>query len=354
MKYARTNNADDTAPYPCAEGGFHAFNTFITAVEVGMGTKYIHAASRFSSGISSNDTCNSEATMNAYGGVRCRVSGTEAWTYFTWGANGLIAYNTSGATTNNNNLLAGQRFKEQCMESQMAYSWAQEFGVSESTEYQFYNAPYWFANVATNSSCGLMSARVYKNMAQTFSAYNTSGEKTTFDCEVVLRMGLYNGINLSGDTWSGYGGGYEQVGVNDGTGAVGGNLPVYLYLEPDQTRWLYETSGQKTSEKFEFESKYKLLGNGVAANDYGFTGARVSYSGYKTVTKGSISTYECCSIARANYWDTGKVAGRRTRIRARFRGGAANAICAPRSQYADIAASNVYSYYGGSAQFLIE
>jgi hypothetical protein len=46
MNWARANNADTTAPYPCAEGGYHALNTMITAVEVGMGTKYIHAASR--------------------------------------------------------------------------------------------------------------------------------------------------------------------------------------------------------------------------------------------------------------------------------------------------------------------
>jgi hypothetical protein len=351
--WARANNADVTAPYPCAEGGYHALNTFITAVEVGMGTKYIHAASRFSAGICANDTCNSEATWNTNGGVRCRASGTDdAWSYYSWGTNGLICYNTSGGKTDNHTLLAFNNPVEQCMESQMAYSWAQEFSVSEGTKYQFYDAPYWFTNVATGASVGLINARVYKNMSQTFTAYNTSGVKTAFDCEVVLRMGLYNGMSLSGSNWAYFGGGYEQVGVNDGTGAAYG-LPVTLYLEPDQTRWLYETEVQKTDSEFDFERKYSLVNKGATMGD-GYSGGRLSKTAWKTSNKGNMATYECCYVWTRNYWDNTTTKGKRTRIAARFRGNAANALCAPRSLSATAAASAVYRYIGGSAQFLIE
>ena len=84
MYMARNNNADVQKPYPFAEGGYHAYNTFLTCMEVGFGTKYLNSASMFSSGTSSNDAINNSSTWLTNGGVRYRVTGSDSWLYQTW------------------------------------------------------------------------------------------------------------------------------------------------------------------------------------------------------------------------------------------------------------------------------
>ena len=74
MQRARSMNSDTSRSYPFSEGGFHALNTYVTAQEVLYGTKYLHKNTVFGSGISSNDSCNSEATWKQNGGVRYKLS----------------------------------------------------------------------------------------------------------------------------------------------------------------------------------------------------------------------------------------------------------------------------------------
>jgi hypothetical protein len=328
----------------------------ITAVEVGMGTKYIHAASRFSSGVSSNDTCNSEATWLANGGIRFRETGADEWkyAYFYTTAN-PPRYNASGAKVEWSSMLNMYAPKLQCMEPQMAYSWGQEFGVGEGSRYQFYDGEYWYTEVATGASIGLINARQYKVMSQTFDAYNTSNELTSYDCEVVLREGIGNGMKLAGDFWSYTGGGYEQVGVNVGGASEG--APIHIYLEPDQTQWVRETNVQiAKGNSFSFESKYRYLGEYKTIAD-NYSRARVSYSNRKTVNGGSMSTYECHYMWSRNAWDTSTAAanlGRKTRAYAVFRGHASHTQCGARSSASIRAVSYTSRILGGSAQFLIE
>lgn len=121
MLWTRANNADTDAPYPFAEGGYHALNTFVSCMEILYGTKYLHKASLFSSGISSNDSCSSEATWKANGGVRYKVSSDGTWKYGTFGYTPSdICYNSNGDKTYLSNWVNSEHPKEQCMESQMA------------------------------------------------------------------------------------------------------------------------------------------------------------------------------------------------------------------------------------------
>jgi hypothetical protein len=80
QKTARSNNSafsasDNPTPVPFAEGGYFTNNTYITALEVGNHTKYIHKNTRFGSGISSNDSCSNESTWLLNGGCRYEVDG---------------------------------------------------------------------------------------------------------------------------------------------------------------------------------------------------------------------------------------------------------------------------------------
>lgn len=360
MKWARANNSTATNPYPFAEGGFHALNTFITSHEVQYGTKYLHNPNLFSSGISSNDGCSSESAWLNYGGVRWKVNGTETWSYGTWATTpSNVCYNTSGSKTYWSYLINNHYPKEQCMESQMAASYAQEMGVAEGTEFSFYGGTYWYKTPtgATSLNDGRMNARVYKKMTTLFSAYNTSGNSQNFDVEMILRIGLANGVNLSGDIFAYWGGGYEQVGTvtnprtnTDGSHGTTGN-PVVTYIEPDQSKWLYEESYYKNDlGVYDFESVYEKTWSGTNLGD-GWIKTRDPYTAFKKENGGSVNTGECAYGWTRAEWADGL--NRRYRISARFRGYANSTACSPRHLHAYSSAAITWYSTGGSAQILL-
>ena len=357
MQRARSMNADTSRSYPFSEGGFHALNTYVTAQEVLYGTKYLHKNTFFGSGISSNDTCNSEATWKQNGGVRYKLSGSGTWKYANWNAQGDIYYTADDhKRTNFNTMLASEYPKEQCMESQMVASFASETGIQPGVEFEFYDGTgtYWYENVpnASGLSEGGMNVRVFKRMSTTFNAYDSVGAEQSWDVEIILRMSLVGGMNLSGDVFAYWGGGLENVGTclhyTDGDRV--GN-PIDLYLEPDQKKWHSETIVSKADKGvFDFESRYRKLGTATnLGNNYALK--RHPYSNWKTEKGGSISTGECLYVYDDNYW--GSVLNTRYRIGSRFRGYANSGFCSSRYLYAYNAVSNSYRSYAGSAQALI-
>ena len=351
MVYARANNADVNASYPFAEGGFHAFNTYITCLEVFYGTKYLHNALMFGSGISSNDSCSNEENWLQNGGVKYKKHAETDWKYAKWGDQKDIYYDNSGKRTTFTVLLNMEHPKEACMESQMAVSFAVETGVSENTEFDFYGYKYRYVSVPGTDGTASMNVRLYKIMSQTFNAFDAEGNDVEWDVEVILRMSLYGGVNLSGDIFMYCGGGYEQVGTCQfATSGSKGN-PIDLYLEPDQRKWHTEkTSSRDDLGTFDFERLYIKTGSCTNIGD-GYSALRSSYSGWKQKAGGSISTGECYYTWDNNYWST--KLNQRTRIAARFRGYASHCFCSPRSLNALNAVSSTSRYYGGSAQALL-
>ena len=317
MVYARANNADVNASYPFAEGGFHAFNTYITCLEVFYGTKYLHNALMFGSGISSNDSCSNEENWLQNGGVKYKKHAETDWKYAKWGDQKDIYYDNSGKRTTFTVLLNMEHPKEACMESQMAVSFAVETGVSENTEFDFYGYKYRYVSVPGTDGTASMNVRLYKIMSQTFNAFDAEGNDVEWDVEVILRMSLYGGVNLSGDIFMYCGGGYEQVGTCQfATSGSKGN-PIDLYLEPDQRKWHTEkTSSRDDLGTFDFERLYIKTGSCTNIGD-GYSALRSSYSGWKQKAGGSISTGECYYTWDNNYWST--KLNQRTRIAARFR-----------------------------------
>ena len=354
MNYARGNNADTTMPYPFAEGGYHAINTFVTCMEAFFGTKYLHKDTLFGSGISSNDSCTDEASWKLHGGVRYKKSSESDWIYAKWGDQNGIYYSATQQRTSFTILLNLEYPKQQCMEAQMAASYAVETGVAEGEEFTFYGATYWYQNPtgALGLADGEMNARVYKKMSQTFTAYDAEGAETSWDVEVILRMSLVEGMNLSGDIFAYWGGGYEQVGTVkylQETQRTGN--PVALYLQPDQKLWERETDFSKTDlGTFGFESSYLKLGESENIGD-GYAVRRQPYAPWKTEKGGSIGQGECMYVYDNNYW--GNVINSRYRIAVRLRGSAYWSICSARYLYASTAASHAHRSNAGSAQSLI-
>jgi hypothetical protein len=303
MQMCRANNADTQKAYPCGEGGFHAYNTALNAVEVACGTKYLHKPSRYGSGISSQDACSNESQFLNQGGFRSRVQGTDTWTYTRWEQNPTIYYDANGSTDRASNITSNSYPKEQCEESQMAYSWAMEFGIAENQHFEMYSGEYWYIDNAEALS-GYMNARVYKYIADVVDAYTKDGTAAKFDIGIVLRMSLYMGLNLSGDVRRYEGGGYDMI-ANNNTSSSGGSVsgvPMDVYMEFDQTKWVYDTEYSiKNGLTFKCQSTYRHIAHFLNLAE-GYVRERIPYTAAKVKNGGNVNTYECAYIWSGKQW----------------------------------------------------
>ena len=346
-KYARACNFDSSKPYPVAEGGWHAWNTFISCLEAAYGTKNIITSGRFSSGISSNDNGNNATNWTNYGGVRFKLTTASAWTYGMWSMNnGAIYYNASAQRTDMSNLINRYAPKMWCMEAQMALSMAAELNVAAGTEFQFYGKTYSYQNVtgATTLLNGRMNAKLYRTRVMTLNAYNSSKVATTFDMQCRMRVPIAEGVNISGDHWAYIGGGHEVV-----LQYINSAQWVRSYLECDQTKWVNINHTVQQTSDFNFMSTYEKLEDGtVDANSYVMK--RCAYGTWKLQNGVNISTGECCY-----HWEGSLGTASNTRYRAgfRFRGNAHHALCSGRSVASNSLASACYASTAPSAQVLL-
>ena len=356
IQYARANNADVNAPVPFAEGGYHAINTFTLCMELLYGTKYLHDKNLFGSGISSNGSCASADDWMNNGGVRVREKGTTDWTYKKWGDQTPFGVKSDMSKVSFSNFVNQEKPKEQCMESQMAASWAVEFGIAEDTEYEAYGQTYRYRNVTgvKGLADGVMSCNVYRIKTGTCMGYKAADSKVEYDCELCLRLSLVHGMNLSGDVFGYWGGGIEMVGTgkqqeNTIQDKIK-NAYIDFYLEPKQKNWLMENNTILSDFKtFAFEGVYAKIGTfGPPILGGGYLKKRMGLTPYKTENGGNIDSYQCCYGWTEPYWLDRY--GQRVRIAVRLRGNANNALCSARYLAANASAAITYVNSGGSAQ----
>ena len=358
MQKARANNADTNAPLPFAEGGFYGVNTFILCMELLYGTKYLHDNNLFGSGISNNDACNSENTWLGNGGVRCKEQGTSEWTYRGLGERTPFGHNEKLEKNNFSWFINYFRPKEQCMESQMAASWAAEFGIAENTEYEAYGVTYRYKNIpgVKGLADGVMNCKVYRKNIGTCKGYKDANTLATYDLELSLRMNLMHGMNVSGDVFAYWGGGCEMVGTNkvqtNGSYNAEQLLKNYIdfYLEPNQSKWVNESGVSKNNlGTFGFEAVYGKIGTfGPPILSDGYCKNRLGYIPYKIADGGNLSSWQCFYSWAFPFW--GATLNQRVRIAVRLRGYANTSKCSARCLHAHFSAADTYVYLGGSAQ----
>ena len=372
MRYARNNNIDINAPYPFAEGGYFAHNVFITALELAAKTRYIHAANLFGSGISSNDGTTA-ANFYTSGGIRFREAGVEgaAWNYKSWGDySSPLQYNAS-SSTRMSELMTNYYPKEQCMESQLAASMAVELGINPTMAedtvtpitFEFYGNTYYYMNVPGFDGLqeGDMNTRLYKFKKANINAFK-DGAAQTWDMEIVLRMSLFNGVNLCGDILAHNGGGLEIVGTPMEpyiSGTIGNEIK--LYVEPDQTKWHNVTAIKTPADsKFAFEDSYKLMAT-VTNLGNSYTLTREGYTPWRIAKASSMAQGECYCQEDAAEWNWTSDRDYRFRISPLFRGGyvgnygfGADYYCSPRYLMASVTDNYSSMYLSGSAQTLVE
>ena len=354
MQNARANNADTNAPLPFAEGGYHGINTFILCMELLYGTKYLHDNNLFGSGISSNDACNSENTWLDNGGVRCKEQGTEEWTYRGFGDSIPFGYNEKLEKNNFSWFVNNYRPQEQCMESQMAASWAAEFGIAENTEYEAYGVTYRYKNITgvKGLADGVMNCKVYRKKIGTCKGYKDADTLATYDLELSLRMSLMHGMNVSGDVFAYWGGGCEMVGTNKG-GIGSARLEknyIDFYLEPNQSKWVNESVVSKNNlGTFGFEAMYGKIGVfGPPILSDGYCKKRLGNTPYKIADGGNMSSWQCFYSWANPYWSS--TLNQRVRIAVRLRSHANDTRCSARFLAANSSAAYTDVIHGGSAQ----
>ena len=358
MNYARNNNAVASSPVPFAEGGYHARNTLITAIELLYSRKNPFRASQFGSGISSNDDCSDNVTWHQNGGIRHRQQGSSSYQYQKWEATPSFYYNASAKSSNWSNMMSQYAPKEQCMESQLAASFAVEFGLAATTDatspvlFTMYGGHYYYMNVsdARKMAEGYMNVRVYKQMEDTLTVYNASGTAMTWEVSVILRMSLFGGLNLCGDIYDYCQGGAECIGnctVDPNTSRAGNSVDCYLIT--DQSKWVNDTNITIDSgARFAIEnSAYAIPQGSYTQLGNGYYKSRLAYSPMKLANGGDMASWQCCYGYTDNYWGT---FGKRSRIALRFRGYASSTICSPRYWSAYNSASAPHAFHGGSAQ----
>ncbi len=360
---ARANNHVATAPFPVAEGGWHARNTFLRCVETALGTKYLCSYARFSSGITAVDACGNEGQWLERGGVRIKATGDADWTYKNWGGSGKIYYKDGSAykTIDMAAMLTSYGPHMKTLEAQIALSFAVEFGIGAGDKFEYNGCTWWYSNPTTSTftpptvAAGYMNARVYKIVAGEFAAYSdTSGTEETFTVECCLRTGLMLGCDMSGDIGPYWGGGCEIVGecvTAPASGSYGYTLKAYI--EPDQTKWVNEgDTSVNIGTKFAsgFEDKYRYAGS-IVTRTSNYMRRRLPNTPLPASHGGGFGKGECGYGYMANYWGS---AGKKTRVGVLCGTYAYHSSLSARSLFAYTSASFTFAYFCASAQVLLD
>ena len=325
---------------PVSEGGYHALNAFLCSIEAAYKARDVFAAAtKFSSGISSNDT-----TENGI-----------------WNGSAYAAWNngTYGSGNANNYYV-----KFQCLEPQIAASLAAEMGLAANAEFQW-NGGTWHYEVPTIDGIktladNKMNCRIYKKITEGLSAAAITAGGA--NAHYMLRCALAEGVNPVGDILWYQGGGCEIVYETTGTGAT--DYKYSFYLEPDQSKWIsgtYVTSATEANEKhtdnakFTAETQYKavITDSTVGGTSNTYCLSRTGYSPLRKVAGGGTTTGECCYQYRQIDDNAKGSAGIRSRRRVIFRGLATSDRCSARYLSSVDRPSYTAANFGCAAQVLL-
>lgn len=360
MQYARNNNSDKTKPYPFAEAGHHAYNTFLIAHELLYGTNYINNPDTlFSTGTSGVDGFaeNDEAGWRKYGGIRVKIGNDGQWRHLLWHTNPTFMCKDANGTKINTimtTFVNSEHPKWREMEAQLVLSFAAELGIQENTEFEVYGQKYRYItpSKAKGLADGYMNAIVYKVVPAEWQGYDTNGNAVTWKMEANLRQGIIDGLTTSGDIMHYRGGGYEQVATNHYTSSGGqtGQNEMDLYIETDQRKWHSETVDNKLNlGVFDFEGQYEKVGH-LTNVVSGWLKQRVPHTSFYKMMGGQRNTYVSGYNANNNYYSSKD--NHRVRLSVRLGGYASWANAGSRYLSAANSVGATIRSYGGSAQCL--
>lgn len=345
--FAIAHNADPVKTIPFAPlMDWHLLN-ITNALMNKFGTVYLHDPNKFGGGISSNVFITSEnATKTTNVGYRMNES--DPWTYQRLSEQPPFCTDDKGTKRNWSAILSNEYPRMECLETQMALSYAVENNIQPDKDFSFNGYSYRYHNISGCKTLleGEMNAVLVKFTAiPNLQAFDTAGNPITInEIRISLQTSAVYGMDLvSADVFQYAGAGIEKVA----TIQEDGRHLTKVFVCLDQPNLTLDKTVEKTSGDFDFESAYDQAGAYTMSNSGYFTdlirGTRVG-----TTKKGGLSDNTC-------YMDTGNgigvsPIGKKVRIGHRVRGLGFWGVCSARTLHAYSPLSHSYASFAGGFQ----
>lgn len=354
--FAVAHNADKTKTVPFAPlMDWHLLN-ITNALMNKFGTVYLHDPNKFGAGISSNVVV-SAANRAFTTGVIYRFNVGDEYIHQRFSETPSFCVDNKGTKKNWSAILSNDWPRMECLEIQMALSYAAENNIQPGNSFTFSGATYQYFDIPGAKTLleGEMNAKLVKTCyLNNLSAYDTSGNPVNVDSAVIrLQTSAVYGMDLvSADVLAYAGAGIEKImDVEDATsGGQTNPIKCYLCLYQDKLT-LSKDYVKDSGQLFDFETNpaYSTFGGTLPSGSGYYTalarGTRLGFS-----KKGG-SSGNVAYIDRSNY--TGQPIGKRVRMGHRVRGYATWTVASARSLYANSPASFTYQFSAGGFQVRI-
>jgi hypothetical protein len=345
--FAIAHNADPVKTIPFAPlmdwNLLHITNALMNK----FGTVYLHDPNKFGGGITSNYTVDA-SNFATTTGVAYKVNSGDALTYQKLSEQPSFCVDAVGTKKNWNELISNQYPRMECLEIQMALSYAAENNIQPDKDFSFNGYSYRYHNISGCKTLleGEMNAVLVKFTAiPNLQAFDAAGNPITInEIRIRLQTSAVYGMDLvSADVFQYAGAGIEKVA----TIQEDGRHLTKVFICLDQPNLTLNKTVEKTSGDFDFESAYDQAGAYTMSNSGYFTdlirGTRVG-----TTKKGGLSDNTC-------YMDTGNgigvsPIGKKVRIGHRVRGHGTWGVCSARSLAAFYPLSHTSTIFAGGFQ----
>lgn len=344
---AVAHNADQTKTIPFSPLMDWNLLNITNALMNKFGTVYLHDPEMFGAGISSNISV-ANSNIDKATGVSYIVNKGDPYIYQKLSDVPLICIDSHGAKRNWSGIISNDYPRMECLEIQMALSYAAENDIQPNTDFSFNGISYKYHNVPGTKTLleGEMNAKLRKiRVLSDLSAFDTSGNPIIVNrVEIRLFTSAVYGMDLvSADVFQYAGAGIEKVA----TIQADGKHQTKVFVCRDQSKLTLDKTVEKTSGDFDFGQDYLHIGSYTMGNTGHYTkfmrGTRIG-----TTKIGGLSD-------NTGYMDIGngigvEPVGKKVRMGHRVRGSGAWPVCSARYLHANYPVSTPNANSAGGFQ----
>ncbi len=317
-----------------------------------FGTVYLHDPNKFGAGISSNIGVN-VGNFTKVTGVEYKVNSEDEYSFQKLSEQPSFCIDANGTKKNWSEIISKYYPRMECLEIQMALSYAAENGVEPGVEFTFDGKSYRYYNIPGAKTLleGEMNACLVKRVPiYGIKAFDISGSSITIN-SIGLRLqtsAVYGMDLVSADVFQYAGAGIEKVMEIEDETSGGSTNPIKCYLCREQDKLTLNKDYVKDARQlFDFQE----------SPDYTYIGTLPSGSGYftdlirgtrlGTLKKGSLAD-NTAYIDRNNY--TSQAVGKVVRLGHRVRGTGHSSTASARYVHAAHQLSYTNANYAGGFQ----
>lgn len=351
--FAVAHNADKTKTVPFAPlMDWHLLN-ITNALMNKFGTVYLHDPNKFGAGISSNVATDS-SNKGLISRIFYKINEEDEYTYQKFSETPSFCVDNKGTKKNWSGILSNDWPRMECLEIQMALSYAAENNIQPAKTFYFNGDSYQYFDVPGAKTLleGEMNAKLMKYYhINNLSAFDASGNPITVsNIEIRLQTSAVYGMDLvSADVFAYAGAGIEKImEIEDATSGNQTN-PIKCYHCINQGKLTLSKDYVKDSgQLFDFETNpaYSSFGTLLSPGS-GYYSNFVRGTRLGLTKKGGIAD-NTGYVDRANY--TSQPVGKRVRLGHRVRGYATCTVASARSLYAASPASYTSLSFAGGFQ----